>query len=341
MSRLSMVLGVLAFFGLSCGAAGDDKPKPGDDDPKKALSFPGPDADAVVAFLERIQKGRADAERATGDLLIRGRVSDVRLGWKDGMADQTAATLPAPEWCQFLLVHKGRKRRYDQEYAHELPGSEHLATVYRLMDGRAFYKLDLNALEILDAEREQETWEGLAAGYFSYSQAYDGRHYGPVSVVCRTLVGQVKEGKDAECWRGRVLRCYEEDGLLVVEITTGAKSKYRFTFWVDPKRGYQVVRRRDERGGSGQNVHYREECRIELAEAASSVFLPKRATMFFFDIGSVAKKDGRAGWVRSDMEAFRMKVGKIDYADWLFDVASLPVPKDVQVSDHRKRREAR
>ena len=88
-------------------------------------------------------------------------------------------------------------------------------------------------------------------------------------------------------------------------------------------------------------VHYREECRIELAEAASSVFLPKRATMFFFDIGSVAKKDGRAGWVRSDMEAFRMKVGTIDYADWLFDLSSLPVPKDVQVSDHRKRREAR
>jgi len=32
MARLSMVLGVVAFFGLSCGAAGDDKPKPGDDD---------------------------------------------------------------------------------------------------------------------------------------------------------------------------------------------------------------------------------------------------------------------------------------------------------------------
>src|SRR5262249_51299417 len=103
-----MVVGGVAVPGPLCGAAAGDGPKRGDD-AKKLRPFPGPDADAVVACLERIQKGRAAAERAAGDLLIRGRVSDVRLGWKEGMKDQTAATLPAPDWCQFLLVHKGRK----------------------------------------------------------------------------------------------------------------------------------------------------------------------------------------------------------------------------------------
>jgi hypothetical protein len=258
------------------------------------------------------------------------------MDWKEGAVEQTAATLPGPDWFQFLLVQKGPKRRYDCQFFSGSTGSEQLATAYRLRDGKAFYKLDTNTLEISPPEREHGTWEGLAAEYFIYGQGFDGRNYGPLTDVCGALIDRVKQGKDADHWKDRVLRCSEEDGLLVVENTAGQKSKYGCKIWVDPERGFQVVRRQDERGGPGQNVHYGEDCRIELGEAAPSVFLPKRATMFVFDLGSVAKRDRRAGWARRDMEVKSMKVGKIDYDDRLFELASLPVPKDVIVTDHRK-----
>jgi hypothetical protein len=329
-------LGLVATLGARSGLTATDEPRVSEVIPNKALSFPGPDADPIADFLGRIRDGRAEADRATGDRLIRGRVSFVNMDWKEGTADQTAATLPGPDWFQFLLVQKGQKRRCDCQYSSGPIGSEQLATAYRLMDGKAFYKLDLKALEISPAGLDQGTWEGCASEYFCFGEAFDGRNYGPLAEVCRTLIDQVKKGKDAVYWKDRVLRCYEEGGLLVVDNTAGQKSKYSFTIWVDPKRGYQVVRRRDERGGPGQNVHYGEDCRIELGEAAPSVFLPKRATKFFFDLGLVAKRDRRAGWARRDMEVKSMTVGKIDYDDRLFELASLPVPKDVLVTDHRR-----
>src|SRR5262249_61961766 len=56
MARLSsMVIGVVALLGSLCGVAADDNPQQGDDAPKRVLSFPGPDTDAVVAFLGRIR----------------------------------------------------------------------------------------------------------------------------------------------------------------------------------------------------------------------------------------------------------------------------------------------
>jgi RNA polymerase sigma factor (sigma-70 family) len=329
-------LGLVAVLGALFGAPAGDKSRPGADAPKKSLSFPGPDADPVIDFLGRIRDGRAATERVTGDRLIRGRVSVVNVDGQEGAAEHTAATLPAPDWFQFLLVQRGRKRRFDCQFFSGPPGSEQLATAYRLLDGKAFYKLDAKTLEISPPVREQGTWEGLAAEYFAYGQGFDGRNYGPLADVCRTLIDQVKQGEGADHWKDRVLRCYEEDGLLVVENTAGQKSKSGSTIWVDPRRGYQVVRRRDERGGPGQNVHYGEDCRIELVEAAPSVFLPKRATMFVFDLGSVAKRDRRAGWARRDMDVTSMKVGKINYDDRLFELASLPVPKDVIVTDHRR-----
>jgi peroxiredoxin len=299
----------------------------------KVLTHPGPDTAAVAAFLTRIRDGRAKAESQVGDLMIRGRTSSVSLPWKEGLTAQTAATLPPPDWCQFILVHKGEKRRYDQEYVRTSPGAECLTTVYRLNDGKAFYKLDGNSLEIFGPEGGGKLWENLANGYFGYGHIHDDRSIAPVADACRALIDRV--GKPEE-WKGAVLRCNEEDGLLAVTIDyPGRKLKSEKTFWVDPRRGYHVVRTRHEWGSEGQTVNYLDEARVEIAEPAPGVFVPARATRFICDAGSIARRDSRAGWGRSDMEVVKVRVGQFAYEDRLFGPASLPVPKDVIVSDDR------
>ena len=82
-------------------------------------------------------------------------------------------------------------------------------------------------------------------------------------------------------------------------------------------------------------MFHREETRVELAETAPNVFLPKRATQFTSETGTAAKKEGRAGWARWDLQVDVMKTGAIQYSYKLFELASLPVPKDVQVTDLR------
>jgi peroxiredoxin len=312
------------------------KPKPPEKSTKKVLVHPGPDTAAVVDFLTRIRDGRAKAEQVCGDMLIRGRTSFVNLAWKEGLGEQTAETLPPPDWGQFLLVHKGQKRRYDQEYVQVLPGSEQLATVYRLMDGKAFYSLNLKGLEILAPEDEKGMWEEMADGYFVYGQVHDGINTGSLATVCQRLIDRITNEKHADFWKNRQLRCYEEDGLLVVENGSPARKTDRtYHFWVDPWRGYQVVRSRSDWGGKGQKVDHHEDSSIELAEPAPGIFLPKRARRFVTQDGSVAREDERAGWGRTDMEVTSFKVGPFKYDDRLFDLDSLPVPKDVHLTDHR------
>jgi peroxiredoxin len=335
----------ISLLPSSPGRAGpptDEKQKE-DEVPKGALVSPGPDTGKIVEFLKRIKDGRTKAERDCGDILIRGRFSEASADWKDGMAEPTPEKLPPSQWYQFLLVHKGEKRRYDAQWANDVPGSEFLGTYYALSDGKAFYSLKGGTLlEINDRERQTEKWrwETLASGYFRFGHVHDGLNSGPVDVVCQTLIDRIaqgKNGKDWDFWKGRVVRCYEKDGLLVVENDDppGAKSRYRYRFWVDPKRGYHVVRLRDEQGGPGQPVNYRNESRVELAEAAPGVFLPKRVTNFFGETGTVARRDGRAGWSRCDMETDSIKTGTIKYVADLLELGSLPVPKDVRVIDYR------
>jgi peroxiredoxin len=336
-------VGLLAALavGLSSFGAGHGRTDPPegrkektDEAPKGALVSPGPDTEKGVEFLRRIKDGRIKADRARGDMLVRGRFSQVVAEPKKGMADLTPEQLPPPQWCQFLLVHKGEKRRYDAHWVNDVPGSEFLATSYALTDGKAVYRLSGAELTILDRDREKWTWEKLADRYFRFGHVHDGLNDGPVDIVCQTLIDRITQGKDskdADFWKSRVLRCYGEDGLLVVENdgAPGRKSRYRYRFWVDPKRGYQVVRHRDEQGGPGRPVNYRCESRVDLAEVAPGVFLPKRASEF-------TSNDGVT--MRCDMEADQLKVGDVKYAADLFEPSSLPVPKDVVVTDRRNGR---
>jgi thiol-disulfide isomerase/thioredoxin len=334
MRRTSRTIALaVSLLSLGIGPGRADPPPPekekADEAPKGALVSPGPDAEKVVAFLKRIKEGRTTAERACGDMLIRGRVSRVQAEWKEGMAEPTPEKLPAPEWCQFLLVHKGDKRRYDVHYVNDLPGSEFLATAYRIMDGKAFYSLNGPELEIHDRDAGKWRWETLAGGYFRCGHVHDGLKDGPVDVVCQTLIDRItqgKDGKDADWWKGRVLRCYEENSLLVVENddNPARKSRCRYRFWVDPKHGYHVVRTQNEQG------RHRDESQVELTEAAPGVFMPKQATEFIAEPGR--------GAARVDMRVDVMRVGDVKYASELFELASLPVPKDVRVTDHRNGR---
>ena len=95
------------FFSL-LAVAGQEPARPGATG--EVLKAPGPETKAVVNFLNRIKEGRAKADLGRGDMIVRGRVSGVHGDWKEGMAELTPDQLPAPEWCQFVLVHKGEKR---------------------------------------------------------------------------------------------------------------------------------------------------------------------------------------------------------------------------------------
>jgi peroxiredoxin len=335
MRRSLVVLGLAIVFASTYRASERVAPKP-PEKTIKVLVHPGPETAAVVAFLAHILDGRTKAERMGGDMMIRGRTSSVNLAWKEGIGEQTAETLPPPDWGQFLLVHKAKKRRFDQELVQASPGLEQLATVYRLMDGKAFYSLNLKSLEILVPEDGKGMWEELASGYFAYGHVHNGINYGPLTTTCERLIDRITNEKHADYWKNRELRCYEEDGLLVVENSNPTRKTDRtYRFWVDPRRGYQVVRCRADWGGKGQKVDHHEESSIELAEPSPGIFLPKRARQFITEDGSVARKDERAGWGRRDMEATSIKVGAFKYDDRLFDLDSLPVPKDVHVTDHR------
>lgn len=307
----------------------------------KVLVSSGPDVDEVIAFLRKIRDGRRQAKDRSADLLVRGRTSRVNESWKKDLGERTAEMLPPPDWCQFLLVHKGGKRRFDQEYIQTYAGAEQLATVYRLLDGEAFYKLDLNALEILRVDDEVATWHSLADAYFRYDQVHDGLNYRPVDAACQTHIDRITEGKDGKYWKSRILRCFEEDGLLGVENdrdpkqVAGETTHDRVAFWIDPRRGYHVVRSLVEHGEPGGSLHYRERTEVGLAEAEPGVFFTKRATTFVAETGTVARRDDRAGWLRTDMEVTSVKVGNFPYQERLFRLESLPVPKDVHVTDHR------
>ena len=74
-------------------------------------------------------------------------------------------------------------------------------------------------------------------------------------------------------------------------------------------------------------------------ETAPNVFLPKRATQFTSETGTAAKKDGRAGWARWGPASRCDENGATSqYSYKLFELASLPVPKDVQITDSRGER---
>jgi hypothetical protein len=88
-------------------------------------------------------------------------------------------------------------------------------------------------------------------------------------------------------------------------------------------------------GGSGPNNQYRDETRVELAEVIPGVFLEKRATLFSEETRGPARRDGRAGWRKLDLEVTEVHIEDFEYDDSQFDWKSLPISAGVHVTDTR------
>jgi hypothetical protein len=91
----------------------------------------------------------------------------------------------------------------------------------------------------------------------------------------------------------------------------------------------------NQQGGPGRGSNYWDRASVELAEVLPGVFAEKKATYFTQDTGSTAKKDGRAGWTKRDLEVSEVLVEDFDYSDDLLNWRSLPIPVGAHVTDNR------
>lgn len=306
------------------------------------LVAPGPDAPKVIEFLERILDGRREADRPLTNLIVHGRFSRVDRAWSAGIADQNPETMPEPQWCKFMVVHKDRKRRSEREYYRHADGKSEKIVLYRLMDNEGFYKLDGTTLDITELADVEDRWADLEGTFLYFEQIFDGTEYVPMEIGLQHLIDQLSGKVEGDVWNAdeRLLRCREDKGLLIVEKFEGpavpkSRSGYTFSFTVDPGKGYRLVKRTRTAGGSGRGLYYREVVSLEIAEIGPKVFLPKSATSFTSTLGTIDRQDGAASWWKKDLEVTDVKFGDFDYDAKLFDWKSLPIPSGAHVEDRR------
>ena len=232
---LLILVAAVALAGVvhcTCASVGDELQSTQKSN-ARVLKHPGPDTAAVIDFLTRIRVGRAKAERMHGDMLIRGRTSFVNLAWKDGLGEQTAESLPTPDWCSSCWFERARCASI-RSMSRSFRARSSLPPFTDSWTAR-LYSLNLKSLEILAPEDERGMWEELADGYFGYGQVHDGVNAGPLAATCQRLIDRITNDKHAGFWKDRELRCFEGDGLLVVENSDPArKTDRRYDFRVDP-----------------------------------------------------------------------------------------------------------
>jgi hypothetical protein len=270
-------------------------------DDRQILVAPGPDLEKVIAFLERIKAGYVVASGPLERLRVHGRVSRVIKSWSPDVREQTEKTMPAPDWLPFLLVERGLKRRYEQEYRvlGPKPSDEKVNVV---MNPEGVFKLDDRRLFMLNLTHYQTDWSDVASGIYGASMVFDGVKYGPLDVVCDSLIQQLR-GTGQLDWNSRhfTLQCKSENGLLCVERLDDVKlGKPRlpnsFSFIVDPKRGFRSIRFVRRWGGPGLNLDYEERREVEMNEVLPGVYFQRRGREFVKNLGPIPEKESTAGW---------------------------------------------
>jgi hypothetical protein len=285
-----------------------------------------PDKAGVVEFLKRIQSGHQDANRPLANILVRGRISQVNVKWQRGMAEPTAETM-RPEWLSFTLVQKNDRRRYEQMHLDE----RELVKVVRLIDSEAYFKLDPSSMDIVGLEQQEMTWNTDIANCFFYEQVHDGKNFQPLLGACQTLIDRLNGKSDLA--RDYEIRCTtHHDGLLVVELSLDGN---RRSFWVDANKGYRVVKTAIHVGESGRNLFHRDESTVSLQEIAPGLFYAENATNFVTETGTVAQRDGSAGWLKRDLAVDEIRFGDFEYDEELFQHSSLPINMGTNVTDWR------
>jgi len=304
------------------------------------LVAPGVDDEAVIDFLQSIIEGRRTADAPLDNVFVHARQSFVTKDWTPGMSEQTASSLPPPEWHSLVLVQKNGKRRYEQEVFQKVNEKSIPATVYRLIDGNAFYFLNVNSLDVSGINREPVTWSLNTDGFSFYDQVHDGAAIAPMCAVCQTYIDRLNQNGQYFLERNRILQCRKEDRLLVVDLvqqpgTPKGKAGYQFTFWVDPDQGYHVVKSHYQLGAPGRGLYSTGDTVAAYKEIAPGVFFVSTAMSFFRSGGTVAEREKSAGWGKRDLVVTDVQFGDFAYDEGLFDAKTLPVPIGAYVTDYR------
>jgi len=298
------------------------------------VSAPGDDTTQVVKVLEAIIAGQDDTALAFDSLYIEGRLSFVAQEWTSGQPLPQNVTLE-PLWRTFQLVQRGNKRRFEaegaQEWAKEISGGK----TYRLCDGDAFYSLNPNSLEISGLGNFEGRWSDYIYSFSAFQQVHDGKSFGTVREACARHIERLATDYYTESHR--VLECYAEEGLLAVRLgpEPGSELVTESTFWVDPERGFALIKSRLQQGNPGQGRYNVTETTAEYKDVLPGVVYPIRGTCNFSSLGEAAKRDGRAGWGRRDVEITELKVGDFEFDEENFTASSLPIPVGAAVTDFR------
>jgi hypothetical protein len=310
-----------------------------EEDANEGVWAPGPQTPQVVAFLERIRDGYLQSEKRLENIRVRGQVSQVHMAWLPGIEEPAPEDLPEPRWYDFELVHRDGKRRYEQQYDAG-DGTSNLQV--RLTDGSVLYALDDKTLQISPVKDLEVAWSDLDRSVSLLEQVFEGRKYVPLVEACNSLIRQLKGDATHSEWDAdfQRLHCVECDGLLCVEKLEGPsvpeeRSGYTFSFAVDPSRGYRVVHMERRAGGRGRGLDYHEVKRMRISEIGPGLFFPASGTVFVGSAGTVAQRDGDAGWGRKDLVVKSVEVGDFEYDTDLFDWTSLPIPDGTYVEDRR------
>lgn len=343
-------LGGLLCVSVVCIVAGalwlraDDAPLARVPTADRPLIAPGPDTEAVIAFLQRIVDGQKAAAEPLRDRRVRGRTASVSaLVPKNAQAPQRpddVALPPLVDWQPFVDVHKGEKARFEMTLPADANAGRPEITSYRLSDGEAFYGLDGNSLDISPYTDIDRRWFELTVDSSLPLSVTDGVEPAPVSVVCRTHIDRLTRGEYFNESKLQLV-CYVDDGKLVVELRKQpdfedpARAFPHATFHVDPNLGYKLVRCDQEIGKPSGGFYSSSQTEVHYREVVPGVHFPSRATLKFLNAGAVALAQDRASGGMRQLEINSIELGDFEFDEQLFSWKSLPVPIRALVTDRR------
>jgi hypothetical protein len=315
---------------------------------QRPLVAPGPDTPTVIAFLQRIIDGRERADRPLATRWVRGRVFS---GWKGLPRRTRAEDVPSrppafqPQWRLFSEVRRNGNGRVEEEVTQDIGGHQRTVKSYRLTQGDAVYLLNGAELAgnvafyILPLARINEPWFDLPDGFTQCAAVPNFENMAPVEMVCRVHIARLEGKTFFGGEKSLELRCYGDEGRMVVAVvglaTNPRQARTLVKFWVDPRIGYQLVKKEVHSGEPGGALSYEEQGEVEYSQLAPGVYFPKRGKLTITDLGTSELRDGGAGWGIRQFEVTSVALGDFKFNERFFDPESLPLTPGMLVQDQR------
>lgn len=306
------------------------------------LVAPGPDTEKVIEFLQRIMKHESSNQGVFRNIRAKGRVSLVRKNVAPKDRTKVDPHGLAPDWCEFSFLKYGTKQRYEQEYIYYGgDGQRHKNPIYRLADDQAFYRLNGNGLDIENLTAENGSWAMDTVNFSIYELVDDGRGLEPLATTLQHLIDRLNGKEDYFKRKNRFLRCYEDQGLLVVDNVCGpntpvSKLGSRYTFWVDPTKGYRVIASKSQVGAPGRALFSTTESKNVFKEYAPGIFFISAGECILGHFSEPKNRTERTDWTRCNLEINEVAFGDLDFDSTIFSADSLPIPNGCPVADYRK-----